>query len=36
MRRLDERGIAVARTDRDGTISVRVPAGGATWERVMP
>jgi beta-lactamase superfamily II metal-dependent hydrolase len=36
MRRLDERGIAVARTDRDGTISIRVPAGGTTWERVMP
>jgi competence protein ComEC len=36
MRRLDERGIAVARTDRDGTISVRVSPGGATWEWVMP
>jgi competence protein ComEC len=36
LRRLEARGIAVARTDREGTVSVRVPAGGAGWERMEP
>lgn len=34
LRRLDERGIGVARTDRDGTITVRVEAPGTGWRRV--
>ncbi len=35
--RLESRGIPVARTDREGTVSVRVPAGGdAGWERIDP
>jgi competence protein ComEC len=29
--RLDARGIPVARTDRDGTVTVRVQPGGAAW-----
>ena len=37
LRRLEARGIPVARTDREGTVSVRVPAGGdAGWERMEP
>lgn len=35
LRRLEARGIPVARTDREGTVSVRVPAGGG-WERMEP
>ncbi len=35
LRRLEARGIPVARTDREGNVSVRVPAGGRSgWERV--
>jgi competence protein ComEC len=36
LRRLEARGIPVARTDREGTVSVRVPSGGAGWERMEP
>jgi competence protein ComEC len=36
LRRLEARGIAVARTDREGTISVRARADGAAWERFEP
>lgn len=33
--RLAERGIQIARTDRDGTIALRLPAGsGARWRRL--
>jgi competence protein ComEC len=32
MARLEERGIPVARTDRDGTVVVRVRRGGSRWE----
>jgi competence protein ComEC len=31
LRRLDARGIPVARTDRDGTVRVAVEPGGAEW-----
>jgi competence protein ComEC len=31
LRRLDARGIGVARTDRDGTVRVAVEPGGAGW-----
>jgi competence protein ComEC len=34
--RLARRGIEVARTDREGTIVVRVAPGGAEWERQEP
>ncbi len=36
MARLRERGIAVARTDREGTVSVYVEPGGAHWRREGP
>jgi competence protein ComEC len=36
MERLRERGIAVARTDREGTISIHVEPGGAHWRRKGP
>jgi competence protein ComEC len=37
LRRLEERGITVARTDREGTVSVRVDEAGApAWRRVSP
>ncbi|HEV2148658.1 MAG TPA: DNA internalization-related competence protein ComEC/Rec2, partial [Longimicrobiaceae bacterium] len=36
LRRLEARGIPVARTDREGTISVRARADGAAWERFEP
>lgn len=37
LRRLEVRGIPVARTDREGTVSVRVPAGSdGGWERMEP
>ncbi|HEX2187435.1 MAG TPA: ComEC/Rec2 family competence protein, partial [Longimicrobiaceae bacterium] len=37
LRRLAARGIPVARTDREGTVGVRVAAGGHDgWERVEP
>lgn len=34
--RLGARGIAVARTDRDGTVRIRVEPGGTGWHRVEP
>lgn len=34
--RLEERGIPVARTDREGTISVRVAPDTRTWTRIAP
>jgi competence protein ComEC len=34
--RLRERGLAVARTDEDGTVVVRVEPGGGAWVRDGP
>jgi competence protein ComEC len=36
LRRLQARGIPVARTDRDGTVRVEVEPGGESWRRVEP
>jgi competence protein ComEC len=35
VRRLERRGVAVARTDREGTVSIRARADG-TWDRLRP
>jgi len=34
--RLREDGIAVARTDEDGTVVIHVRPGGGAWEREEP
>jgi competence protein ComEC len=31
--RVEARGIAIARTDQEGTVSLRIPAGGLDWMR---
>jgi competence protein ComEC len=36
MARLEEAGVPVARTDRDGTVVVRVEPGGGAWARTDP
>lgn len=36
VRRITGTGIEIARTDRDGTVSVRVVPGGARWSRMDP
>ena len=36
MERLARHGVPAARTDREGTVIVRVRPGGALWERVEP
>lgn len=36
LERLEERGIPVARTDREGTLSVRVAPDTRTWTRIVP
>ncbi len=36
LRRLEERGIPVSRTDRDGTVSVVVTEGGGAWRLAEP
>jgi competence protein ComEC len=36
MARLAAHGVPIARTDRDGTVVVRVRPGGAFWQRVRP
>jgi competence protein ComEC len=36
VRRIAATGIEIARTDRDGTVSVRVAPGGARWSRLDP
>jgi competence protein ComEC len=33
--RLERRGIGIARTDREGTVSLRVARGGESWSRVV-